>query len=65
MAHEDPTTKTLAELGVSDAAGVARLFADVKQQLRESDGVVARRRRLGQVASRLARTEIERSHAHR
>ena len=32
MAHEDPTTKTLAELGVSDAAGVARLFADVKQQ---------------------------------
>jgi phenylalanyl-tRNA synthetase alpha chain len=32
MAHEDPTTKTLAELGVSDAAGVARLFAEVKRQ---------------------------------
>ena len=32
MAHEDPTTKTLAELGVTDAAGVARLFADVKQE---------------------------------
>ncbi|MGB6199142.1 MAG: phenylalanine--tRNA ligase subunit alpha [Candidatus Acidiferrales bacterium] len=30
MAHEDPTQKTLAELGVSDAAGVARLFADLR-----------------------------------
>jgi len=30
MAHEDPTTKTLAELGVTDAAGVARLFADLR-----------------------------------
>jgi phenylalanyl-tRNA synthetase alpha chain len=30
MAHEDPTTKTLAELGVSDAAGVARLFAELR-----------------------------------
>jgi len=33
MAHEDPTTKTLAELGVSDAAGIVRQFADVRQQL--------------------------------
>ena len=30
MAYEDPTTKTLAELGVTDAAGVARLFADLR-----------------------------------
>src|ERR1700690_248251 len=30
MAHADPTTKTLAELGVTDAAGVARLFADLR-----------------------------------
>jgi phenylalanyl-tRNA synthetase alpha chain len=28
----DPTAKTLAELGVADASGVARLFADVKTQ---------------------------------
>jgi hypothetical protein len=42
MAHEDPTTKTLAELGVSDAAGVARLFAGVKQRLRGTDVVDAR-----------------------
>jgi phenylalanyl-tRNA synthetase alpha chain len=28
----DPTAKTLAELGVADASGVARLFADVKVQ---------------------------------
>ena len=28
----DPTAKTLAELGVADAAGVARLFSDVKDQ---------------------------------
>jgi phenylalanyl-tRNA synthetase alpha chain len=32
MAHEDPTTKTLAELGVSDAAGVARLFAELRRE---------------------------------
>jgi phenylalanyl-tRNA synthetase alpha chain len=30
MAHEDPTTKTLAELGVTDAAGVERVFADLR-----------------------------------
>jgi phenylalanyl-tRNA synthetase alpha chain len=29
----DPTAKTLAEMGVADAAGVARLFAEVKQRL--------------------------------
>jgi phenylalanyl-tRNA synthetase alpha chain len=28
----DPTAKTLAELGVADASGVARLFAEVKSQ---------------------------------
>ena len=28
----DPTAKTLAELGVADAAGVARLFEDVKRE---------------------------------
>jgi phenylalanyl-tRNA synthetase alpha chain len=30
MSYEDPTTKTLAELGVTDAAGVERLFADLR-----------------------------------
>jgi phenylalanyl-tRNA synthetase alpha chain len=30
MAHADPTTKRLAELGVADAAGVARLFAELR-----------------------------------
>jgi len=30
----DPTAKTLAELGVSDAAGVARLFDDLKVRFR-------------------------------
>jgi phenylalanyl-tRNA synthetase alpha chain len=31
MAQEDPTAKTLAELGVSDAGGVARLFAELRR----------------------------------
>jgi phenylalanyl-tRNA synthetase alpha chain len=34
MAHEDPT-KTLAEMGVSDAEGVVRLFEGVKQRFAE------------------------------
>jgi hypothetical protein len=28
----DPTAKTLADLGVTDADGVARLFGEVKSQ---------------------------------
>jgi phenylalanyl-tRNA synthetase alpha chain len=41
MAHADPTTKTLAELGVSDAAGVARLFGELRQQFATETSSIA------------------------
>jgi phenylalanyl-tRNA synthetase alpha chain len=41
MAHEDPTTKTLAELGVTDAAGVARLFAELRSGFGAQAGSLA------------------------
>jgi phenylalanyl-tRNA synthetase alpha chain len=38
MVHEDPTTKTLAELGATDAAGVARLFAELRGDFSAQSG---------------------------
>ena len=61
----DPTAKTLAELGAADAAAVARLFDEVREQFdRETRGLAERSRNGRTLRDAWLGPQVRRAHAH-